>query len=198
MFDHPDAGDVALELLNSGLRIKGLLHVPGSRRISDLLNDPAETLLLADVRFATMEGTLLDTLPEFTIDKASIVVAVPWESAGYIAARRADRFGISPPKLPETPVRVAIPPFIVHGYLHTASSVGTPAMMKALGHFFVLTDAFVELNKLMICQAPAVILNREFLLGVGRLDGKTSQTAARQQVQAEDLRSLHARATEQA
>jgi len=184
MLDRPDAGSVALEIINPGLRIKGLLDVPGSRRISDLLNDQAETLVLHNVRFGTLEGTLLDTMAEFTVDKASIVIAFPWESAGYLAARRADRFGIAPPKLPETPVRVAVPPFLVHGLLRVAAASGTPSLLiRALNHFFVLTDGFVELNKLVVGEAPAVIINRDFVLGVGRLDQKGHSTEEQREVQ---------------
>jgi hypothetical protein len=183
MLDRSETGAVALEVLSTGLRIKGLLDVPGTKRVSDLLNEAGESLLLRDVRFGTMEGTLLETMPEFTVEKAGILAAVPWESAGYLAARRVARFGVSRPQQTETPVCVAVPPLLVRGLIHVAASIRQADLLRSMSRFFVLTDASIELNRLVLQESPTVILNRDFVLGVGPRDARRVESSEGQKVQ---------------
>ena len=161
---------VEADLILPSMRVRGLLSVDESERISDVFNTPHENLLLKDIVVRTLEGTRIESFPELTIEKRHVLAVVPLESADYVSSRRLTRFGVTRPTLLSLAVGIVLPPFSGQGILFLPPPLTLPIALARLSHFFALLNADLYLNRVPVVESTTLLVNRELVVGLGPLE----------------------------
>ena len=166
----PSPQSVEVDLILPSMRILGALPLEESRRVSDILNTPAESLSLTGVVVRTLEETRLESYPELAIAKRHVLAVMPKEPPGYVNSRRISRFGVTPPSLSAIPVGMVLPPFNGHGMLLMPLPLTLPIVLARLAHFFPLTNSVLYLKGVRLVDGETLLVNRDLVLGLGPLE----------------------------
>lgn len=173
---------VEVDLILESMRLTGVLVGDPSKRVSDLLNVPSDSILLRGVTVKTLEGSRLESFPELTVEKRHLLAVIPQESAEYLYSRRAQRFGVARPDLTSIPAGLVLPPFTGQGILWMPPP-SSPIALARLSHFFALTEAVLYQNRLAVVKSPALLVNKDHVVGIGALEevgpGMGSEAATR-------------------
>jgi hypothetical protein len=154
------------------LRISGITpDVDPARRLSDVLNGPQAQITVSQATIYGLDGRVLDTSERIVIEKRNILVVVPRESQGQLAAQRARRFGILPPSASPLPALVLLPPYLADGSISFRDPKDAGRGVASLSAFFPVLDASLTLNGNQLGRASVMLLNRDAVLGLSLRPG---------------------------
>jgi hypothetical protein len=160
-----------VEVFLHGARIEGYsTQVEMRRRLSEVLNTPDEILELERAVARTGHGGPLE-MPSITIEKKSIIAAIPWETQEQNRQRALATSMTGRAKTIQLPVLVLSPPLVISGTAHLPGGFGTSALRadaSLFAHFFSITDARVTREDGTFLDAPVVLVNREVVSAMAR------------------------------
>jgi hypothetical protein len=176
-----DSSLVAVEMLTDGLRISGYTDQPDQRkRLSDLLNEPADEVLLKDVVVRTLSGIALETCRTMVVQKREVIVAIPRESPGQIAQRRLNRLGYANPDTRPRAVIVVLPPFMARGMMHFRVPRDFQRGTSRLPRFFPLLDSELRRDAQLIESGEVMLVGRDKVMALGQTDPSQPRVAPRE------------------
>lgn len=162
-----------VELFLHGARIKGLCREVGRRRrLTEILNTPGEVFELESAVVTLAVGAPMYA-PSLSVEKKSIVAAIPWETRDQDRKRALDASTLGRAQTTPMPVMAFSPPFVFSGMAHMpAGYVTTRGQLhpdpSAFMHFFPVTKAHMTLADGSQIEAPVLLVNRESVSAMGR------------------------------
>jgi hypothetical protein len=162
-----------VELFLHGARIKGLCREVGRRRrLAEILNSPEDTFELESAVVTLGVGAPMHA-PVLSVEKKSIIAAIPWETREQDRQRALDTSVVGRAQTTPTPIVAFSPPFVVSGVAHMPSGYVNPQRAlhpdpSAFLHFFPVTRAHLTLADGSQIEASVVLMNRESVSAMGR------------------------------
>jgi hypothetical protein len=162
-----------VELFLQGARIKGLCAEVGRRtRLVEVLNTPGDVLQLEAAVVTMASASPLQSL-DLTIEKSSIIAAIPWETPEQIRHRELATSMTG--RAQTSPIEIVSfsPPYAVSGTAHVAGGFGVGlrsmrADPSVFSHFFSITNAQMTLPDGSKLDAPVILVNRERVSAMAR------------------------------
>jgi hypothetical protein len=162
-----------VEIFLQGARIKGLCAaVSGRTRLAEVLNTPTEVLQLESAQVTMAAGPPMLS-PALTVEKKSIIAAIPRETEQQ--SHQRDLATRMTGRAQTTPVEVVAfsPPFAISGTAHIAGSFGVGlrglhADPSVFSHFFSMTGAQITLPDGSTLEAPVILVNRDMVSAMAR------------------------------
>jgi hypothetical protein len=162
-----------VELFLHGARIKGLCREVGPRRrLVEILNTTGDHFELASAIVTLVVGAPMHA-PALSVEKKSIIAAIPWETKEQDRQRALDTSVLGRAQTTAVPVVTFSPPFVVSGVAHlpqsyiTAQSALHPDPSVFL-RFFPVTKAHMTLADGARLQAPVIVVNRDCVAAMSR------------------------------
>jgi len=177
-------GPLLVEVFLNGGRIKGLCRQLGARRrLLEVLNSPEEALQLEDAAVKLTVGPPRRS-HALAIEKKSIVAAIPWETPEQARERVLSAATVGRSPTAKMPVVAFAPPYVIEGTAHLPPGAAThKGMLHAssplFSHFFSMTDARLTLPDGSDLKLPVVLVNRETLSALDRLEPAAKAPAPR-------------------
>jgi hypothetical protein len=162
-----------VELFLHGATIKGLSREVGRRRrLVEILSTPGDVFELESAVVTLKVGAPMHS-PSLSVEKKSIIAAVPWETKEQDRQRALDTSMLGRSQTTPVPVVTFSPPFVVSGVAHLPQGYINPRRTlhpdpSVFLHFFPVTQARMTLADGSQVQAPVIIVNRECVSAMGR------------------------------
>jgi hypothetical protein len=162
-----------VELFLHGARIKGLCREVGQRRrLVEILNTPGDVFELESAVVTLQVGAPMHA-PSLSVEKKSIIAAIPWETKEQDRQRALDTSVLGRSQTTPVPVVTFSPPFVVSGVAHLPAGYVNPRSTlhpdpNVFLHFFPVTKAHMTLADGSQVEAPVIIVNRECVAAMGR------------------------------
>jgi hypothetical protein len=162
-----------VELFLHGARIKGLCREVGRRRrLVEILNTPGDVFELESAVVTLQVGAPMHA-PALSVEKRSIIAAIPWETKEQDRQRALDTSTLGRSQTTPVPVVTFSPPFVVSGTAHLPAGYVNPRRTlhpdpSVFSHFFPVTSAHMTLADGSQVEAPVIVVNRECVSAMGR------------------------------
>jgi hypothetical protein len=155
--------------LSGGAVINGLCRqVEERKRLVDVLNSTEGTIEIEMARLFLRAGTEPMVFPTISIEKRSIVAAVPRETSAQNRRRAVltNMMGGRRQRMHKD-VTVICPPYAIEGVAHVAEGSGTLRPSPDIfTHFFPMTDVVITLAGEGERILPVVLVNRDAIVGM--------------------------------
>jgi hypothetical protein len=154
--------------LAGGAMITGLCRqVEERKRLVDVLNSPEEVIEIEQASLSLRHGYEPLHLPTISIEKRSILVAVPRETSEQNHRRAVLTNMIGHARTVQKDVTLILPPYAIDGIAHVAPGIGKlRPHADIFRHFFPITDAIVTIPEEGRRPMPVILVNREAIVGM--------------------------------
>jgi hypothetical protein len=166
-----------VEVFLEGMLVRGhSKDAGGRRRLLDVLNAPEDHIELSDVAVTKLPSGASNEFPVISIEKRSIIAAIPRETAGQDHQRQMANLGGRVETL-QIRVTMAAPPYVISGTAHAIHGTTAPKVPSASSalftHFFSVTDATITFAEGEPTEASILLVNREMVAATARQPDKT-------------------------
>ena len=135
-----------------------------TRRLVDILNSGEPVIEIKDALLTLRNESQGRVLPLLSVQKSSLLLAMPRETEEQIRLRQFARAGITPSEGALLPVAVLVPPYYVEGSARIpAGSARRGIERESLAPFFVLTDATITRHDGASRSERIVVVAREHI-----------------------------------
>jgi hypothetical protein len=154
--------------LSGGALINGLCRqVAERKRLVDVLNSPEEIVEIEAARLCLRPGLEPILFPTISIEKKSIMAAVPRETSEQNRRRAVLTNMMGRVQTAPNLVTLVVPPFAIEGIAHIAPGAGrVRPSPEIFAHFFPVTDAVVTIPDEGKRSLPVILVNRDAIVGM--------------------------------
>jgi hypothetical protein len=162
-----------VEVFLHGARIKGLCREVGlRRRLIEILNKPGEVFELESAVVKHAVGAPLHA-QSLSVQKKSIVAAIPWETREQNRQRTLDTSMIGRSQTTPLALVAFAPPFVFSGIAHMPVTYVDPRRTlhpdaSVFQRFFPITKGRMTLADGSQIEAPVVIVSRDSVSAMSR------------------------------
>jgi hypothetical protein len=160
-----------VEVYVQGGHIAGLTHqVEERRRLVDILNAQDAIFELQSAKLTLASSGLPRFFPVLSIDKKSILAAIPHETQDQLRQRAMLNTGIGRSATLQAQMGFLLLSLYIEGTAHVAPGAGKLRPdPRVFTHFFPLTSATLYLPDGDPLEVPVLLLNRDALVSISLL-----------------------------
>jgi hypothetical protein len=164
-----DVGPLLVEaFLSGGALVNGLCRQVGERkRLVDVLNSQEEVVEIEAARLSLRPGYEPLLFPTISIEKRSIMAAVPRETSEQNRRRAVLTNMMGRVQTVQRVVTIIAPPYAIEGMAHVAPGIGVlRPSADIFAHFFPITDAVITIPDEGERPLPVILVNRDAIVGM--------------------------------